>query len=209
MITVTEKKREKGHLYRFEFDFHDDVTLDITVADENGIKQGTVLSEEKLAELKTVSDYERAKQRALWYLDRSSLTEKGLFDKLKKAGFEQTACAKVLARFKELGLVDDDRFAAIYSEKLLSANTSKRQAYRKLCEKGLSREKANEVLNNTEFDETAAIKNIIEKKYASKLTDKQSVSKVYAALIRKGFSYNAVRDALKQYAEELLYIDGE
>ncbi len=209
MITVTEKNRERGHIYRLKFDCHEDITLNIEVADENLIKVGSVISEEKIEDLISESDYIRAKQRAFWYLDRSSYTEKGLFDKLKKAGFNGKSCAEVIARLKELGLVDDERFASAYTEKLLSANTSKRQIYYKLCEKGISREKAKETVDNIDSDETVLIKNIIEKKYLSKLNDRQNTQKVYAALVRKGFSFGAVRDVLKQYEEELLYIDGD
>ena len=41
------------------------------------------------------------------------------------------------------------------------------------------------------------------------LADFENARKVYAALVRKGFSYGDVRDALKQYEEELIGFDGD
>lgn len=204
-MTVTDKTREKGHLYRLKFDFGDDVLLDLSVCDNALIKKGTVISQEELDLLADTSDYERAKSRALWYLDRGMLTEKGLFDKLIKAKFKKTSAAKVVARFKELELVDDVRFAEIYSQKLADANISSRQIFYKLLEKGIWKDLAKETLENLPVSEQTQIRNIIEKKYRNKLGDKESIRKVYAALIRKGFSFDGVKSVLKEYEDEINY----
>ena len=204
-MTVTYKKKEKGHLYRIKFDLCDDVLLDVSVCDEAFIKKGTQISKEELDLLIEASDYERAKSRALWYLDRGMLTEKGLFDKLIKAKFSKTSSAKVIARLKELGLIDDVRYAEIYSQKLMDANASKRQIYFKLCEKGIRGDLAKETLENLPLSEETQIKNIIEKKYKSKLCDKENIRKVYSALARKGFSYSGIKSVLKDYEDEINY----
>ena len=47
-----------------------------------------------------------------------------------------------------------------------------------------------------------AILKLIEKKYAQKLGDKENYQKVYAALVRRGFSYGDVSRALKKYLED-------
>ncbi len=208
-MRVTELKREKGHIYRVFFDGSYEVLLDTDVVSEHSVKVNSSFSESEIEEIKQESDYVRAKSRAMFYLDRAERTEKGLYDKLVSAGFEKTACAKVLARLKELGLVDDKRFAENLRDRLLSANASKRQIYYKLTEKGINKDLANETLAYISSDEKEKIKNLIDKKYKRKLTDKNSVSKVYAALVRKGFSYGDVRDALKQYEEELIGFDGD
>ena len=62
----------------------------------------------------------------------------------------------------------------------------------------------------TTSDDRAAADRFIsafEKKYKNKLTDKKAKEKVFAALIRKGFSYGAVREVLKKYIEELEYYE--
>lgn len=205
MMTVTETKKEKGHLLRVAFDCREDVLIDIDTAALNGVRQGAELSESELKKIIGISDYTRAKSRALWYLDRSDHTEKALYDKLRKARFSEEVSAEVIAKLVDLGLIDDNRFAKRYSERLLEQNASKRQIYYKLCEKGINRDLAKETVDTLPQDETAQIKNVIEKKYKTKLKDKESVKKVYAALIRKGFSFGGVREVLKEYEEELLY----
>lgn len=208
-MTVTEITREKGHLNKIIFDDGTVSFVDIDVVSEECIRVGTKITEEKLKELKSLSDYVRAKSRVLWYLDRSDHTEKGLYDKLIKAKFSPEASAKVISNLVEYGLLDDNRYAKRYAERLFEANTSKRQIYYKLCEKGISRELAKETVDALPTDETEQIKALIEKKYKNKLNDKESVKKVYSALIRKGFSFGSVKDVLKNYEEELKYTDGE
>lgn len=206
-MRVIEKKREKGHLVRIKFDNLREILIDIDVANNECINEDTEISDEKLNEIVELSDYTRAKSRALWYLDRSDYTEKGLYDKLIKAKFSPLISAKVISKLVEFNLLDDTRYAKRYSERLFESNTSKRQIYFKLCEKGISRELAKETLGLLPADETEQIKNLIEKKYKNKLKDKESVKKVYAALIRKGFSFASVKSVLKDFEEELQYTD--
>ncbi|MBR6741360.1 MAG: regulatory protein RecX, partial [Clostridia bacterium] len=155
-----------------------------------------------LEELLFSSDYVRAKSRAVWYLDRSAHTEKGLYDKLVRAGFAKEACAKVIARFIEVGLLDDRRYAETLAERLIETNVSKREALQKMLSKGLPYDLAKAVLEETEADENTQIRNLIEKKYRNKLQQENGAKKVFDALARKGFSFGAIREALKRYIEE-------
>ena len=61
----------------------------------------------------------------------------------------------------------------------------------------------NQVLADTPFDESEQIAELIDKKYRLKLQTEGGSQKVYAALIRKGFSYSAVREQLKKYTQEI------
>lgn len=169
------------------------------------LKQGAEITEERLQELMYDSEYRRAKSRALWYLDRADRTEKGLYRKLCEAGFDKKASAAVVARFVEVGLLDDRRFAENFAERCKDANISPRETVRKLYEKGISYDMAKEIVSETETDEETQIRALIEKKYARKLELENGAEKVYAALIRKGFSFSAVRNVLKKYSEELEY----
>lgn len=204
-MQITALKREKQHLTRLFADNGEEILLDNDVCAENSLKIGTVMDSERLAELRLESDYKRAKSRALWYLDRADHTEKALYTKLTRAGFSGRASAAVIARFRELGVIDDRRFAENYAERCAAANISKRQTLSKMLAKGVPYELANEVLSEVETDESAQIMSVIEKKYARKLSEENGTEKVYAALIRRGFSFSAVREALKKYSEELEY----
>lgn len=195
-------KKEKQHLSRIVLDNGEEVLLDNDICSDNSLKIGVELTVLNLEQLISISNYARAKSRALWYLDRSDITEKALFEKLVRAGFEKRASAKVIKRLVEVELINDRRYAENYAEKLLNSNVSKREAVGKMLSKGVPYDLVKEVLDNFDTDEEEQIKNLIEKKYKNKLIAENGAQKVYAALIRKGFSYGAVRSVIKNYIEE-------
>jgi regulatory protein len=197
---ITEIKKDKLHLMRVFLNDGNEVLIDKDVCKEKCLKKGMEL--DGLEEIIFESDYRRAKSRAIWYLDRTDHTEKALYDKLLRAGFKPKPCAKVIARLKEVGLLDDNRYAENYANRLIESNVSKREALQKLLLKGVPYDLAKSVLEETQTDELSQIKNVIEKKYKNKLLAENGVQKVYAALVRKGFSYGAVKTALNEFIEE-------
>lgn len=211
-MKITLQKREKPYMVRYFLDDGTSFAIDLDLANEICLKAEDIVTEEKIKELKDTSDYLRAKKRALWYLERSSRTEKELYDKLLTANFSKKASAKVIARLKELGLVDDEQYAKRYAELCVDKNISKREIYARLLKKGIKKELINLTLEDTECDERRQIKALIDKKYyryLSDASDKKAIQKVYAALARKGFSFGAIKDALKEYTNSLEYIDEE
>lgn len=199
---ITDTKKDKLHLTKITLSDGSEVLIDNDVCYEKCLKVGLEIEDEDLKDLIFESNYRRAKSRAIWYLDRSDHTEKALYEKLLRGGFPQRESEKVIARLKEVGLLDDRRYAENYANRLIDNNVSKRAALQKMLLKGVPYDMAKSVLQETETDELLQIKNIIEKKYRAKLTLENGVQKVYAALVRKGFSYDAVKTALKTYIEE-------
>ncbi len=202
-MQINEVIRQKKHLVKVRLADGREIYLDSDFAAQNAIKAGDNVTEQKIDEWLRESDYVRAKSRALWFLDRADHSEKTLYEKLTRADISPEACARAISRLKELGLLDDVRYANRLAERLVEANVSKREAYVKMLSKGLPRDIVNAALEDIETDEAAQIGALISKKYRTKLENPENIPKVYAALVRKGFSYSAVREALKRYSEEL------
>lgn len=200
-MQISDIKKDKLHLCKITLSNGEEVFIDNDVCSANYLKKGDELSEEKLNALIFESQYVRAKSRAVWYLDRKDRTSKELYNKLCQAGFDKKAAAKVIGRLQEVGLIDDRRFAENYAFRLTEGNVSKREALQKMLQKGVPYDMAKEVLAECDSDENAQITALIEKKYRNKLLAENGKEKVYAALIRKGFSYEAVKNALKNYIE--------
>ena len=204
-MTVKALKRTGRHLVSVVFEDGGDILLDVDLCAEKCIREGDELSDETVKEYIEESDYIRAKSRALWLLDRYAYSERRLFEKLKQAGFCEQTAARVIERLKELSLIDDFSLASRFAEDLARRGVSKREAYGKLYLKGFSADTVKAALEQTGFDEAAQIKELLEKKYKSKLLSGDT-DKVYAALVRKGFSYSAVREALKSFVSGLEFI---
>ena len=200
-MQILNIQKDKLHLMKISLSNGEEVFIDSDVCRENYLKKGDTLNEEKLNDLVFQSQFQRAKSRAVWYLDRKDRTAKDLYNKLCLAGFDKKAVAKVIARLIEVGLIDDRRFAENYAARLMDCNVSKREAFAKMLQKGVSYDMAKEVLAECDTDESKQIEALINKKYRTKLLADGGVQKVYAALIRKGFSYEAVKTALKNFTE--------
>lgn len=149
------------------------------------------------------SDFKRAKSRALWYLSRGDLSEKGLTEKLKNAGFTKGAAEAAVERMTELGLIDDGEYARRLLESLTLSGASEKEIYFKLINKGVPSDIAKEILSEDETEESDKIKRLLETKYQSRLTTEEGVQKVIASLARKGFSFSDIKDALRAYNEEI------
>ena len=194
-------KKDKLHLTKISLSNGEDVLIDNDVVSENYLEKGDEITEQQLNDLVFQSQFVRAKSRAVWYLDRKDRTAKDLYQKLCLAGFDKVASAKVIARLQEVGLIDDRRFAENYRDRLLRENVSKREMLNKLFQKGVPVDLAKEVLEDCQVDEESQIKALIDKKYRTKLAAENGAEKVFAALVRKGFSYGAVRQVLRNYTE--------
>lgn len=208
MIIIALAK-DKKHLTKISLSDGSEILIDNDVCIENSLCAEMEVEAEFLKELKFQSDYKRAKSRALWYLDKMDYTEKALFDKLVRAGFNKKAIAAVMANLTEFGMIDDRRYAERYAERLIESNTSKREALNKMYLKGIPLDLAKEVLEGIDSDEEAQISELIERKYAYKLSDEKGSEKVFAALARKGFSFSAIRAVLKKYNDQLEFCEEE
>lgn len=200
MKILSLKDRKKG-LTQVLLEDRTELLLDTETVILNSLAPGANIGDPDA--LLYESDLKRAKSRALWYLSRGDLSEKKLREKLTLGGFMPGAVNDAVQRMKELDLINDERFAKRVSEYLTEQGASKREIVYKLMNKGIPSSVARQTAEETESDETEKLGKLIKTKYASKLTCEEGVKKVFAALIRKGYSYSDVRDALKAYSEEL------
>ncbi len=204
-MTITNIIKKPKHLHEIEFSCRDSILIDSSVCAEQGLYKGMELTNAQIAEIAKKSDYERAFSRSVWYIERGDITKKALTDKLKRAGFSADATEHAVNRLISLDLLNDQAFAARLAERLIESNISRREAFSKMLLKGFCKEDIENALHNTECCEDAQIKAVIEKKYKNKLDTPENIRKVYAALIRRGFSFGGVRAVLKNYSEELMF----
>lgn len=103
-----------------------------------------------------------------------------------------------MEKLKNSGYVDDERFCRFYvSELIRMKGYGKRRIEQELYRKGVSREIVSAVLEEFDFDSTA-LADIIKRKYLSKMSDEKGKRRAIDALMRRGYSYSEIRNALAQ-----------
>lgn len=172
-----------------------------------GIKLGKSLSEENYRCILNEVLSKRAKKRSLNLLKSRPYTEKRLREKLKEGGYPDAVIEEALEYVKSYHYVDDYDYACQYIEYRKAAD-SRRKLEEALRNRGISGEileqafgAAYESREEQEELEKAQIRRLLEKRgYDPAANDYKEKQKLFAYLMRKGFSGDLIRRVMEDYA---------
>ncbi len=138
----------------------------------------------------------RARERALYLLKSRDRTEQEICRKLREGCYPQEAIDRTLAFLREYRFVDDEAYGRRYLEAYKESRSKRRIQY-DLQKKGLSRQLITELFCDCPVSESEQIRRFLEKKgYRKGEATVSEKGKLAAALARKGFSFDAVYEAL-------------
>ena len=153
------------------------------------------------------ADPAKARARALDALASREMSSAQLYERLCY-GFTEQAAAAAVAEMVELDYVNDDRYAEARAHGLLAAKKSRRAAAQNLRQKGLSTQQIEQALEvvyapeeGGEDPELEAAAGLVEGRYRKKLEAGRR-DLVVAALMRRGFAYAVIKEAIKRVEEE-------
>lgn len=158
---------------------------------------GDRLSPEDLRRLQETSDTRRAKDKALTFISLRDYGSDELYRKLCR-NFDEHTAAAAIAEMQRLELLNDEAFARHRAVWLHNQKKSRREIAQKLFSLGIDREIVDTVISELPEEEDATLCALIEKSYLTKL-QRGEKEKVVAALLRRGFSGRAVREAVARY----------
>ena len=186
-------------------------SLDIFQVTELGIKTGKEYTEEELVELETESQFGKLYARALEYTMMRPHSAKEVRDYLwrktrttrvrvpetneirEKPGASQAIADRVYERLVEKGYLNDENFARYWVEnRQATKGISQRKLIAELRSKGVDQSVIEQVMQNSPREEKSEIRKVLAKK-RNKYDDEQ---KLIAYLMRQGFSYDTIREAL-------------
>ena len=200
-MKITEIRPRRKGLSALFIDGEFAMALDTQTLLEQRIDVGKELDDEELHELITLSNEQRAKEKALWLISYRSHSKKELRDKIRRT-CDAEAADKAVERMEELGLVNDEDFARRYAEQLLyGKRLSKRAAFYELRRKGIDQATAEEALAELDVDVHEQIRALIEKKYRN-INDEKIRRRAVAALQRLGYGWEDIKAVLEEYADD-------
>lgn len=164
-----------------------------------GIISETDISDAIVQQIKEEALLKRAKLRALHLLNDMDRTEEGLLQKLLQGGYPNDVSEAAVSYVKSFGYIDDKRYAEQYIRSRM-LKKSKRELYVALVGKGLENSVIEEALENCFSDmcEQETIMQLLKKKnYDNETADDKSKKKMFDYLLRKGFRYEDIRQALQ------------
>lgn len=185
----------------------------LSLANEIVIKKnltvGSSIDDEELISLNEAACVRRARERMLYSLDRRLHSEKELRDKLRR-DYPPKIIDKAIEELRKLRLIDDKKFAIAFCEH--RKNVQKKGPYlisRELFAKGVSREIIDEAIGEIFEDSDSELESAKDalSKYAHNINDEKVKKRAFATLVRKGFSINVVKAAMREITEIEEYCD--
>ncbi len=196
-MKITDIQKTKKGRYsifadgEFLFSIHKDtyLTTDISANKE--------MSVEELEELRTNDEFYSCKQTALNILSAAAKSTGVLRDKLLQF-YSEDAVENTIERMTELNLLDDYDYARRLTLDYINLRGySKQRIKTELYKKKIDKDIIEDVLTECEeFDETAPIIALIQKKYSNKIQTREDLHKTILALQRRGFLYEDIKTAL-------------
>ena len=108
-----------------------------------------------------------------------------------------------MQRLVELGAINDRRYAEGLARHYMEVKLfGRRRAFQEMRLKGLTKEVIDIALEEYEEGVEERLRKLIEKKYLRIMTDEKGVNRVKNALVRCGYSYDLIKDVLKDIEEE-------
>ena len=160
-----------------------------------------------LTEEEKSSDVAKARARALETLAAQEVSSGQLYERLCRR-FTEQAAAEVVAEMVQREYVNDARYAETRAHGLLAAKKSRRAAAQNLRQKGLSAPQIERALDTVyaadetgEDPELEAAAALVASRYRKKLEAGRR-DLVVAALMRRGFAYPVIRDAIQRVEQE-------
>ena len=163
---------------------------------------GKNLPVELLEEIRLEDEAWSCKEKALTLLEYSSRSAGALAEKLRQH-YPPEVVEATVERLAGLGLLDDLDYGRRLAADLIHLRKySLGRVRQALYQRKLDREVIDEVMEELEdTDQIGPIVELVQKKYLPKLREPQGRQKVAAALQRRGYGWDDIREALRQVAE--------
>lgn len=144
---------------------------------------------ERVCLLETGPEVIAARKKCLHLLEYAPRSEHMLEQKLLESGFSAILAKDAILYAKQFGYVDDVQFAEGYVA-YRCTKKSRRCLMQELCAKGVSREIANQVIEDCTDENEAAVYTAQKRIRRRPLETEEDVKKLVQYLIGKGFSYS-------------------
>ena len=165
------------------------------------LSEQSTISETQLDHIVNEVIFEKARDKAFRYIGYKARTKAETVRKLTEEGYPETVIDRVMQLLARYGYIDDEKYAMAYvKERLATKAHGPLRIKQELLEKGIDSATAAKVLTAHPADEGAMARAHLEKKTRGQTKmDEKERRRCYDYLLRRGFSAETARQALKDY----------
>lgn len=207
MLTVTKISKGKGPFYRVDLSEGEALQVSEDVLVRYRLLKGRELDEETIQEIKKSSGADFGFQLAMNYLSYQLRSEKEIRTYLKEKEILQEDRNKIVARLKELDLVND----LVYGESYVRTNMrlsdkGPKKLAQQMQQKGLKPEIIEQAFAQyTVEDQVQNARQTAEKTFGKNhgKSQKELLRKIQQTLMTKGFSQEVIQQAMADLPQEV------
>lgn len=196
---VKPSQRKKG---RFLVILEDGDILRITEEEllRFGLRSGEELEEETLEALRSSAKTSQVKAQAAGMIGRRALSKSELQRRLIRGGAAEADAQAATDWLEDIGAVDDPAYAAAVVRDYGRRGYGPARIREELRRRGVPRELWEVALEELP-DSEDILDDLIRKRCRGDLSDPREVKRLSDGLLRRGFSWSQVKEALSRYTE--------
>lgn len=196
---VKPSQRKKG---RFLVILEDGDILRITEEEllRFGLRSGEELEEETLEALRSSAKTSQVKAQAAGMIGRRALSKSELQRRLVRSGAAEADAQAAADWLEDIGAVDDPAYAAAVVRDYGRRGYGPARIREELRRRGVPRELWEVALEELP-DSEDILDDLIRKRCRGDLSDPREVKRLSDGLLRRGFSWSQVKEALSRYTE--------
>jgi len=197
LTKMTRSQRSPEHWYA---EFEDGTRFRVGTAQiaDFSLFTGANLDEETFAALKDSAGREVSRARALNILGTRSLSRKEIKDRLQKKGETEARAEETAAWLERAGYINDAEYALQLTRHYAAKGYGKARIQSELYRRGVPKELWDEAMSKAP-EPDGALDALVEKKLGGRQPDKKELERVSAFLLRRGFTWEEIKSALRRY----------
>ncbi len=201
-MRIEELKPSRRKQGRFLVKLEDGSILRITEEEllRFRLRPGIDLDGETLEALQASVRTSSAKAAAANIIGSRALSKKELTRRLVKKGNEEADAQAAADWLEDIGAVDDAAYAASLVRHYGEKGYGPQRVREELRRRGVDRDLWDEAMEELP-DPAEILGRLIEKKCGGELSDRKEIKRVSDSLMRRGFAWSDVREALRRYTE--------
>lgn len=159
---------------------------------------GREVSPEELTQLRAAGQLSSAKAAAARMMSAKAMSRGTLIEKLITKGEDPAAAEAAADRLEELGVVNDAAYAAMVVRHYAGRGYGAKRMEQELYRRKVPRELWAQALTEAE-DVTSTVDRLIQQRLRGREPDEKTLGRLQNFLLRRGFSWQEVRDGLERY----------
>lgn len=196
IITSKTAKNNKIKIYA---DGEEIFTVPAVIWYSSSFNDGMEVTSEELSALRRAGDSSMAFDCGMRLLSIRAHSEYELKQKLTLK-FSKEAALSAIERFKELGLIDDEKFAMMFAQELYTRKGySAKRILLELSHRGIDANYAENAVNTLDINPEIGIIKIIEKYSLTEESSPKEKHRVIRRLINMGYSYSDISKHINIY----------